>query len=131
MQGLENNNWIILALLWNNSGTFRELIQNNTTHFLSEFISNNTESFREILPHKALFGRVHIKQYWHVRRVTTKQYHTYFSEFISHKTFSGSYYEIILYIFSEFISKNIDNSRATTKQYCKIILFYQTKLTLP
>ena len=31
----------------------------------------------------------------HFRRVTTKQY-TYFSEFISHNTFSVSYYKLIL-----------------------------------
>ena len=46
----------------NNSYTFRELMQNNTTQFLSEFISNNTETFREILPHKTLFVRDYIKQ---------------------------------------------------------------------
>ena len=34
--------------IWNNPDTFRELIQNNTTHVLSKFISNNTE---EILQH--------------------------------------------------------------------------------
>ena len=51
--------------MWNNSDTFRELIQNNTTHFLSEFMSNNI--------------------YWHFRRVTIKQYYTHFSGFISHK----------------------------------------------
>ena len=106
-------------------------MQNNTTHFLSEFISNNTETFREILPHKAPFVRVHIKQYWHFRRAATKQYFTNFSEFIWHNTISGSYYKMILHIFSEFISNNIDTSIVTTKHYSKIILFckfYQTKM---
>ena len=98
-------------------------MQNNTTHFLSEFISNNTETFREILPHKAPFVRVHIKQYWHFRRAATKQYFTNFSEFIWHNTISGSYYKMILHIFSEFISNNIDTSIVTTKNYSKIILF--------
>ena len=65
MQDLENNNWIILEFIWNNSDTFRELIHNNNTHFLSEFISNNTETFREVLLHKTPFVTVYIKQYWH------------------------------------------------------------------
>ena len=40
----------------NNSETFRELIQNNTTYFLlSEFVSNNTDTFREIIPNKIHF----------------------------------------------------------------------------
>ena len=69
---------IILGFTWNNSDTFRELIQNNTTHFLSEFISNSTEIFKEILPHKAFSVRVHIKQFWHFQRVNTIQYYTSF-----------------------------------------------------
>ena len=39
---LEKNSWVILDFILNNSDNFRELIQNNTTHF---------------------FVRVHIKQY--------------------------------------------------------------------
>ena len=31
MQNLENNKWVILVFLGNNSDTFRELIQNNIT----------------------------------------------------------------------------------------------------
>ena len=38
-------------------------------------------------------------------------------------TFLGSFYKIILHIFTEFISNNADTSRVTTKPYCKIILF--------
>ena len=72
IQDLENNNWIILGFIWNNFDTVRELVQNSITRFLLEFISNNTETFREIL--STLFVRVHIKQYWHSRRVTTNQY---------------------------------------------------------
>ena len=60
MQDLENNNWIIVELV-NNFDTFRELIQNNTKRFLPEFISNNTETFREIQLHKTLLVRVHVK----------------------------------------------------------------------
>ena len=77
----------------------------------------------EILPHKTPFVRVHIKHYRHFRRATNKQYHTHFFEFISHNTFSGSYYKIRLNIFSEFIPTNINTTRVATKQYCKIILF--------
>ena len=92
---------------------------------MSEFISSNTETFREIQLHKTLFVRVHIKQYWHFPRVSTKHYYIHFSDIISQNTFSGSYYQTTLHIFLEFISNNIDTSRVTTKQYCKIILFYK------
>ena len=54
--------------------------------------------------------------------VTIKQYYTHISEFISHITFSGSYYKITPHVFSEFIPNNIDTSRVTTKQYSTIIL---------
>ena len=92
MQVLENNNWIILDVKWNNSDTFRELIQNNTTHSLSEFISNNTETFREILHTRQTFVRVNINQYWHFCRVASKNFSSHLSDCISHNTFSGSYY---------------------------------------
>ena len=89
--------------------------------FLSEFISNNTETFREILTRKTLF---HMKQCWHFQRATTKQYYTRFSVFISDNTFSGSYYKII-HIFSEFIWNNIYTCRVITKQSCKKMLFWR------
>ena len=70
-----------LKFICNN--TLRELLQNDTTHFT----------------------RVHIKQYWnfytdtttqytfwHFWRVTTKYYYTHFSYFLSHNTFSGSFF---------------------------------------
>ena len=50
MQDLENNNWIIWEFMWNNFGTLRELIQNNT-----------------------IFVKVQITQYWNFQRDTTKQ----------------------------------------------------------
>ena len=49
-QDIRNNNWIMLEFMWKFGDTFRELTQNNATHFLSEFISNNTDVFRELLP---------------------------------------------------------------------------------
>ena len=58
--------------------------------------SNNTETFRKIVPHKTIFVRVHIKQYWHFPTVTTKQYNTHFLEFILCNTFSQSSYQTIL-----------------------------------
>ena len=61
---------------------------------MSEFISNHTETFKEILPHQTPSVKVHIKQYWHFRRATTKQYYIYFSELKSHNTFSGSLYKM-------------------------------------
>ena len=78
-----------------NSGTFRELIQNNTTNFLSEFISNNKDTFRDILPNKALFVRVHMNQYRHFQSFTTRRY---FFRVISRNKLSRSYYKIILHI---------------------------------
>ena len=109
-----------------NSGTFRELIQNNTTNFLSEFISNNKDTFRDILPNKALFPRVHMSQHWHFQSITTKQYYTHFSEFISRNKVSRSYYKIVLHIFGEFISNNIDTYRFTTKEFYNTT--FQTKV---
>ena len=116
--------WIILEFIWNNFDTFRALIQDNTMHFFSEFVSDNIETFRERLSHKTPV-RVHVNQNWHFWRATIKQYHTHFSEFISHKAFPESYYKMKLHIFSEFLSNNIYTYRVTTKQYCKIILFYK------
>ena len=84
------NNWIILDFIWNNSDPFTELIE-NIRHILPEFISNNTETFREILPQRILFVRVHIKQS-HYQSVTTKQYYIHFPVIISNNTFSPSYY---------------------------------------
>ena len=80
----------------------------------------------EILP-QTLFVRVHIKQYKHFWRVTTKQYCIHFSNSISRNTLSGSYYKVLLHILSEVISNNIviDTFKVTTKQYHKIILFYK------
>ena len=46
--------------------------------------------------------------------------HIFFRVHITQYTFRE-----LLHIFSEFISNNIDTSRATTKQYYKIILFYK------
>ena len=88
-QNLENNNWII----WSSyvitlSESYYKMIQ----HILPESISNNTETFTQILPHNILFVRVHITQYWHFWRVTTKYYYTHFSNFFSHNTFSGSFF---------------------------------------
>ena len=81
---LENNNWITLQFIWNNFDSFWELIKNNTAHFLSNFLSDNTES-----------------------------YYTHFLEFISHNKSWASYHKITLDIFGEFISNNIDTSRGT------------------
>ena len=48
-------------------------------HTFSEFISNNTHTFSELLPNKSKhIFRVHIKHYWHFEGVTRKQYYTLF-----------------------------------------------------
>ena len=71
MPELEKKNWIIL-----------ELVQNNTTHILSEFTWNNTDIFE----------------------VTSKQYYPQFPEFISNnidtsRVTTKQYYKIIFYVF--------------------------------
>ena len=48
-------------------------------HTFSEFISNNTHTFSELLPNKSKhIFRVHIKHYWHFEGVTPKQYYPLF-----------------------------------------------------
>ena len=45
----------------------------------SEFISNNTHTFRKLLTNKSKhIFRVHIKHYWQLEGVTPKQYYTLF-----------------------------------------------------
>ena len=42
-------------------------------HTFSEFISNNTHTFSELLPNKSKhIFRVHIKHYWHFEGVTSE-----------------------------------------------------------
>ena len=67
-----------------------------------------------------------IKKYWRFQKVTIKQCYTNCTILlILHNTFSGSYCKIILHSVSEFISNTIYNSRITTKQYYKMLLFYK------
>ena len=45
----------------------------------SEFISNSTDTFRELLPNRSKhIFRVHIKHYWHFQGVTLKYYYMLF-----------------------------------------------------
>ena len=100
-------------------------------HTFSEFISNNTHTFSELLPNKSKhIFRVHIKHYWHFEGVTPKQYYTLFqassnsvifTELLVNNTthlskayikqlltFSESYWQTILHIFPELTSSNTD-----------------------
>ena len=101
---------------------FQRVIQNNTTHFLSEFMSNNI--------------------YWHFRRVTIKQYYTHFSRFISHKNSYQTIFtppvflsnsKIILFSITFYQSKLSDNFREllpnTTNLFHKDVL-HNTSLSL-
>ena len=45
---------------------------NNSKNFFSEFISHNTDTFRELLPNNIDLFRPHIKQHSHFHRVITK-----------------------------------------------------------
>ena len=73
----------------------------------SEFLSNNTHTFRELLPNKSKhIFRVHIKHYWHFEEVTPRQYYTFF------QTSSNTD------MFRELLSNNTGHfSRAYIKQY--------------
>ena len=77
----------------------------------------------------ALFARVHMKQYWDFRRVTTKQYCTHFSELIPHNTFSGRYYKKILHISSEFLSNNTDTSKLTNSTVQTVLYTFLSNKT--
>ena len=54
---------------------FQTITLNNAiANIFSDFISNNTDNFRALLPnHTKHIFRVHIKQYSHFQRVTTEQ----------------------------------------------------------
>ena len=124
-------------------------------HTFSEFISNNTHTFRELLPNKSKhIFRVHIKYYWHFQGVTSKQYYTltlpdikqywhfqkvtgkqYYKLFqISYHyqtilTFSESYWETILHTFPKFISSNTDNFRELLPNYTILKTFFRVHIT--
>ena len=71
---------------------FQTIPTNNSKH-VSDFISNNTDSFMELLPNTF----PDIKQYWHFQRVTGKQYYTLFqSLYQAILTFSESSFQIKL-----------------------------------
>ena len=73
----------------------------------SEFISNNTHTFKELLPNKSKhISRVHIKHYWHFAGVTPKEYYTLFQT--SSNTDMFREWQTIQHTFSEFISSNTD-----------------------
>ena len=82
----------------------------------SEFTSNNTHTFRELLPNKSKhIFRVHIKHYWHFEKVTPKQYYTLFQTSINTDIFE-SYSQTILYTFPD-IKQYWNFQRVTGKQY--------------
>ena len=57
--------------------TFSESYWQTILHTFPEFIPSNTDVFREFLLNEAIvknFFKVHITQYWHFQRATTKQY---------------------------------------------------------
>ena len=116
--------------MWNNFGTLRELIQNNTI-FVKVQITQYW-NFQRDTTKQDILCQSSYKTIWYFQRVTTNQCYTHFSELISHYTFSESYFKRILNIFSEFRSNNIDIYRVAAKHYCKIILsykFYKKTLT--
>ena len=96
-------------------------------HPFSEFISNNTHTFRELLPNRSKhIFRVHIKQYWHFQGVTPKQYYTLFQTSKS-TDLSRELRQTILYTFPELTSNKTDFfKRVTDKQYYTLFQsFYQ------
>ena len=113
-------------------------------HPFSEFISNNTHTFRELLPNRSKhIFRVHIKQYWHFQGVTPKQYYTLFQTSKS-TDLSRELRQTILYTFPELTSNKTDffkellinNTTHFSRVYIKLlanntahISFHQTILT--
>ena len=73
-----------------NSDSSRELMQNNTTHVLPEFISNNTETIKEILPYKTRVtpnaDTFHVVNSDTSRELMQNNNTHFFSEFISNNT---------------------------------------------
>ena len=114
----------------NITGTLRELLPNNTTHFsryqailtfsesycqtilhtFPELTSNNTDISRWLLANNTThFSRVYTKQYWHFQRVSFKlNYSKKFFQSSYHTilTLSESYYQTIL-TYLELISNSI------------------------
>ena len=115
----------------NITGTLKELLPNNTTHFsrhqailtfsesywqtilhtFPELTSNNNDIFRELLGNNTHFFRVYIKQYWHFHRVPSKL------------NYSKSFFRVHITQYWQF-------QRVTTKQYWLIQSSYQTVFTL-
>ena len=120
-------------------------------HTLSEFISKNTHTFRELLPNKCKhIFRVHIKYYWHFQRVTLKQYYTLFqtsnntdisSELLVNNTinfyrayikqhwhFQKSFWQTVLHTFPEFRWNNTKIFREllanNTTNFSRVILTF-------
>ena len=95
--------------------------------FFSEFISNNTNTFRELLPNKSKnIFRVHIKYYWHFQGVISKQYYTLFQTSSNTDIFrvTGKQYYTLFQtssntdIFRELLANNTTHfSRVYIKQY--------------
>ena len=102
-----------------------------TKWYFSEFISNNTHTFRELLQNKSKYTfRVHVKHYYHFQGVTPKQYYTLFltsnntdifRELLANNTTHFSRVYIIQYWHFQ---------RITTKQYWLFQSSYQTVFTL-
>ena len=104
---------LFIKFLSNNTGTFRNKLQQNATLFYRsshqsikkvtvkyctlfwEFISY-TDIFREvILSDTTYFFRFHIKPYWHFQRANTKQYYKVWL------LFENSYHKFLHNIFRE------------------------------
>ena len=76
----------------------------------SEFISNNTHTFKELLPNKSKHVfRVYIKHRWHFEAVTPKQYYTLFrtsnSTDIFRRLLSSNVNEVIIAVLKLFYKK--------------------------
>ena len=99
-----NNRRYVSDFISNNIDTFMELLPNNTTHFLN---------IKQYWHFHRVTGRqycgVYIKQYWHFQKVPSKlNYSKNFFQSIYHTimTLSQSYYQTIL-AYSQLISNSI------------------------
>ena len=91
--------------------TFSKSFWLTILHTFWEFISNNTDIFRELLANNtAHLSKASIKQYRHFPRVTGNHYYKTLkisNQYQTILTFSESYWQAILHTFQEVIASNI------------------------
>ena len=93
----------------------------------SEFISNNTDASRQLLPINSI--RVHSKQYWHFQRVINQTIANTFSEFISNNT--DTFRELLQNNSKHFFQSLYQTILTISESYCHTIVntFFRVHIT--